>query len=117
MPLTGASGFDVTRMIRSSLTFRSKPQPTPQYPQVVETTLSGLPRPTDILSSSAPVGQYATQAPHDSQRASSMVVSRPALIFAASPRCPTPHTKRPCTSAQARTQLVHRMHLLKSTHT
>src|SRR5262245_22551547 len=99
MPFAGPVGLEVTRMIRSSLTFKSNPHPTPQYAHVVDTILSGLPRPTDILSSKAPVGQNATQAPHDSQRASSMVVSRPAIILASSPRYPTPQTNRHCTSS------------------
>jgi hypothetical protein len=63
------------------------------------------------------VGQYVTQALQDSQRASSMVVSLPAMIFASAPRRPIPQTKRPWISAQARTHRVHRMHLLRSTQT
>ena len=59
----------------------------------------------------------SNQAPHDSQRASSIVVSRPAMIFVSSPRPPTPQTKRHWISSHARTHRVHRMHLLRSTHT
>src|SRR5512143_744355 len=94
---------------------RYSSQPTLQYGQMVAVVRSGRPSFTDIRLSSAPVGQCATHAPHDSQRAWSIVVSAPATMRRSYPRYACVQTKRPCTSAHARTQRVHMMHLFLST--
>src|SRR5665648_817921 len=69
LPLTGASGFEVTPITFPSLTLKSKLQPTPQNVQVVWTfdTSHVRPLPTICFSTSAPTGQTETHDPQKSQ--------------------------------------------------
>ena len=55
-----------------------------------------------LLSSSAPVGQVSTHAPHDTHELSASVVPESGTSLVSAPRSHTCHVNWPCTSAQMR---------------
>ncbi len=110
----------VTRMTVLSRTCRSTWHPTPQYGHTERTTRSGLSTCSFVNRSSgstswiAPVGHTRTHSPHHVHAAWSGSPSPPTTISACSPRIATSSTPTCWMSAQARTQRVHRMHVLMS---
>src|SRR5688572_15557525 len=98
-----------------SLTSAMSAQPTPQYAHVVLTERCGseLTAITDF-SSSAPVGQASTQAPHDTHSDSKNGCRCEADTRESRPRPSMVSANVPCWSSQARTQREQTMHRLSS---
>ena len=91
-----------------------KPQPTPQYAQVVVTECSGIPFSIMLFSVRVAVGQAATQAPHETQSEPRKSVSAPTLTRESKPLPEMVSAKVPCCSSQARTQREQTMHFDES---
>ena len=87
-----------------------KPQPTPQYAQVVSSARSGWPSPMIDFSVSAPVGQDSMHAPQETHSESRNGWSWLAATFEPKPRPWIVSAKVPWISSQARTQREHTMH-------
>src|SRR5687767_12570122 len=95
-------------------TSTSNEQPTPQYAQVVVTTLAGLPIAIRLFSCSAVVGQASTQAPQETHSDSAKLSAWLADTRDSKPRPSMVSANVPCTSSQARTHREQTMQALGS---
>src|SRR5215468_5200336 len=94
----------------SPCTSALKPQPTPQYAQVVVTARSGCPSAMTDFSMSAAVGHASTQAPQETHSDSRKGSSWLADTLESKPRPWIVRAKVPWISSHARTHREQTMH-------